>query len=144
MFEANVQAVVDLIMEKDKNLSQETARHWDEVLCRAFFFDRDAKEAAITSTLTPADLLEFYDRYFAPRGEGRRKMATWVHGNQFPINGAEGAAGDGENEREGREGRGVVMIHDYNEFKRSMPLLPLRKPPVLGEVSGGQPSNSKL
>lgn len=157
MFAVNVQAVVDLILEKDKNLNQETGRYWEEILCRAYCFDRDAKEAAVVSTLTPQDLLGFYDRYFAPNGHGRRKIAAWVHGNQYPIDGSgknrssagEGESGDGAvvsaegGDVQARSGRvrEVVIIEDYNEFKRSMPLLPLRTPPKFLDVNS---ASSKL
>lgn len=116
-----------------------------------------------------ADLLEFYDRHFSLGGAGRRKLSTWVYGNQHAMITGMAAAGEeegGEGEDEaadsvqevgategaaadcarddagvaaaaaaaggssggGRLARKVMMIEDYTDFKRSMPLLPLRKP----------------
>lgn len=163
-FAANVQAVVDMIVEKDKNLTEETSRHWSEIASRAYLFDRNVREAATVASLTPEDLLEFYDDNFSKQGARRRKVSTWVYGNQHSIEDdgvkeGEGSSGldvvlrsgaglkasqngdvrtcqngdkvdgkncgtDGEN---GGDERQVVVIEDCVEFKRSMPLLPLRK-----------------
>lgn len=126
-----------MILEKDKNLNEETARHWNEIFSRAYRFDRNVKEAAAVSALTVTELLEFYDTHFSHRAPGRRKMVTWVHGNQFPIEGDGGAKVEGGESGEGvggigskKEiyGREIVVIEDCNDFKRCMPLLPLRKP----------------
>lgn len=157
-----MQAVVDLILEKDKNLNQETARYWEEIACRAYMFDRDVNEANEVATLTIPEVLAFYDWHFMVGGERRRKLACWVHGNQHPVisacsrgangkpkekvegeedgglnGGAEGgkealplAADAADVDVEGHDARKVIMIEDYNGFKRSMPLLPLRKLPA--------------
>lgn len=113
-----------------------------------------------------ADLLDFYDRHFSLGGAGRRKLSTWVFGNQYALTtatavapgeedaeesggqggggaagtvkeeavvvteacaGADGAA-DGGSGGGGRVARKVVVVDDCTAFKRSMPLLPLRKP----------------
>lgn len=172
-FAANVQAVVDIMLEKDKNLTEETSRHWSEISSRAYLFDRNVREAATVASLTPGDLLEFYDVNFSKRGARRRKVSTWVYGNQHSIEGdgvkeGGGSSGldgmlpsgtgvngagleasqngdvrichngdkvdgkifgtDGDNGGdEMQQQRQIVVIEDCVEFKRSMPLLPLRK-----------------
>ena len=166
---------MDVILEKDKNLNEETARHWDEVATRSYQFDRNPRQAKAVEALTPEALLEFYEWHFSGGGQGRRKLATWVYGNQFKVgeggeavrvegggNGeAERAEGEEEEEGEGvgekgmEEGGGangstsstsngningtrssssssscarkVVVIEDYHEFKRCMPVLPMRR-----------------
>lgn len=119
-----------------------------------------------------ADLLEFYDRHLSAGGAGRRKLSSWVYGNQHsmpttstPAAGmAAAVAAAATGERGGQEGEGggqggtakggvqedgiaatadgavadgggggrpvreVVTVEDYTDFKRSMPLFPLRKP----------------
>ncbi|CAN0000274.1 unnamed protein product, partial [Ectocarpus sp. 4 AP-2014] len=82
---SNVKAVVESLLEKDKNLNQETLRHWGEIASRKYVFDRSARAAAAVGSLTLTDLVEFYDRHFSLGGAGRRKMAAWVHGNQHMI-----------------------------------------------------------
>lgn len=170
-FSTNVRAVMDLILEKDKNLNEETARHWDEVATRSYLFDRNAKQAAAVEALTPATLLEFYDRHFSGGGQGRRKLSTWVYGNQFKVGeegagggrkggegaeGGEGGEGEGEGEKTddssssidngsssgGGSAREVIVVENYYEFKRSMPLLPMRK--VTHPVSTAAVGSSKL
>lgn len=155
MFATNVQAVVDLILEKDKNLNQETARYWDEIASRSYLFDRNTKEAAMVASLTPADLLGFYDEHFSADGARRRKLATWVYGNQHQDaekdgqgEGAEGVekeavgvAGEGGGEKSDVGSadaicrkREVIAVTNLIDFKRSMPLLPLRKSTMVTAV----------
>ena len=168
-FAANVQAVVDTVLEKDKNLNQETARYWDEISSRSYLFDRNVQEAAMVASLTSGDILEFHDLNFSMRGAGRRKVSTWVYGNQHRMEDDDGgeeveSGGEASISKEGSKGAGletfrddgcieegqqsqaeggengkvhkrpVVIIGDYSEFKRSMPLLPLRSPAPVAAV----------
>lgn len=168
-FAANAQAVVDIILEKDKNLTEETSRHWSEISSRSYLFDRNIQEAATVASLTPEDLLKFYDVNFSKRGARRRKVSTWVYGNQHSMEGDDAKEGEESSGLDGtlpsgtglsgaglkasRDGdamvcqrvdakicgtgfengtdemqlRQVIVIEDCVEFKRSMPLLPLRK-----------------
>lgn len=165
-----MKAVVESYLERDKNLNEETSRHWGEIADRTYLFDRGVRQATAVGALSLDDLLGFYDRHFAADGPGRRKVSAWVHGNQHPVGG--GGAGGGEKdgavdtasaaeeggeERSGGTGgeeesagegasgedsdggggggggsvgiaRKVVVVGDYDEFKRSMPLLPAPKP----------------
>eukprot|EP00752_Nemacystus_decipiens_P002074 g1985.t1 len=177
-FAMNVKAVVQNLLEKDKNLGEETRRHWDEISDRSYVFDRSERDADAVRQLSQGELLEFYGFYFSPEGLGRKKLSVWAHGNQFPVEttaatagaagtlvtseGVRGAARGGSTVKDkdaingedaavvdsggsrgdgGRRGREVVMIEDYAEFKRSMPLLPLRKPsPVQLVVDLSQPN----
>lgn len=162
----NVQAVVDLILEKHKNLNQETARHWTEIVNRTYNFDRNVEDAAVMASLTLPELLDFYDRHFSVGGAGRRKLASWVYGNQYKIGEeekqsqeeegsggdekAEGAEGGGVSSKSVAEGdvkvdgfgkRELVIVDEYNGFKRSMPLLPLKRPtPVALTAAAMKPS----
>lgn len=156
--------MVDLILEKDKNLNQETARYWDEIASRSYLFDRNIKEAAMVASLTPTDLLGFYDEHFSADGARRRKLATWVYGNQHQdaekggqgegaggvekeaVGVAEEGEGGAEGEGEGGEKsdvgsadascrkREVIAVTNLIDFKRSMPLLPLRKSTMVTAV----------
>ena len=48
----NVKAVVQSLLEKDKNLNEETSRHWDEILGRAYVFDRSVRDAETVGQLS--------------------------------------------------------------------------------------------
>eukprot|EP00903_Cladosiphon_okamuranus_P017869 g16444.t1 len=168
-FAVNVRAVVESLLEKDKNLNEEASRHWKEITDRSYTFDRFFKDAAVVQGLSQGDLLEFFDHHFSLGGAGRRKLSTWVYGNKHKVptdipTAGEEEGGEGEDEavdtvkevdaakgadadsaaddagvaaavaaggglsNGGRFARKLVVIEDYSEFKRSMPLLPLRKP----------------
>lgn len=45
-FSVNVRAVVESLLEKDKNLYEEASRHWGEITERSYMFDRCFKDAA--------------------------------------------------------------------------------------------------
>lgn len=48
----NVKAVVQSLLEKDKNLNEETSRHWGEILGRSYVFDRSARDAEAVGQLS--------------------------------------------------------------------------------------------
>jgi len=48
----NVKAVVQSLLEKDKNLSEETARHWGEISGRSYVFDRSVRDAEVVGRLS--------------------------------------------------------------------------------------------
>lgn len=48
----NVRAVVDSLLEKDKNLTEETRRHWSEISTRTYRFDRNLRDAATVGRLS--------------------------------------------------------------------------------------------
>ena len=50
-FSTNVAAVVEKLLEKDKNLNEETNYLWARTLDGSFDFDRRAQEAAAVKTL---------------------------------------------------------------------------------------------
>lgn len=51
-FGVNVRAVVESLLEKDKNLTEETRRHWGEIAGRSYMFDRSLKDAAAVGGLS--------------------------------------------------------------------------------------------
>ncbi|CAM9681173.1 unnamed protein product [Choristocarpus tenellus] len=140
-FKKNVMAVVDRLLEKDKNLSEETSRYWDEISSRTYRFDRAKEEASAVRSCTKSGMLSFLDLHLLPGGAGRRKLSVWVHGNQHPVDEVEEAHSGVVGAVEKVEETGDVVVHvgNYAEFKRSMPLYPLHTPPkvvVVGSSEG--------
>lgn len=165
-FAVNVQAVTDMILEKDKNLNQETSRYWGEITDRTYTFDLSVRDAAAVQSLAMEDLLDFYDVNFSAEGAERRKFATWVYGNQFameegkkigairggdsmesvaasgsPVESTPRDAADNSGDDSGSNAREVIFVEDCVDFKRAMPLLAMRKPT---SVSALMVNSSKL
>jgi insulysin len=121
-----IQAVVEKLVEKPKNIDEETDRMWGEVKSNTYLFDRKARCASCLQTLPLSVdmLLSFYDRFI--RGDKkhynphRRKISSQFYGSKFDVY---------RNSWTGKEAEGqekTVVITDPAAFKRQMPLLPQR------------------
>jgi insulysin len=107
------QSLIARKLEKDKSLKQEAERFWKEVANpHTYWFERDAKEAALVETLKKDDIIAFYEHYVSPLSKNRRKLSTRVYNNstEMPT-----ALPD------------TIIITDANTraFKRSQSLFPL-------------------
>ena len=73
------QALVDLKLEKDKRLREETARWWNELVPHGTYdFERGARDASVVAELTLAQLLECWHSHFARTSPTRRKLSAQV------------------------------------------------------------------
>eukprot|EP00698_Gefionella_okellyi_P003046 TRINITY_DN12867_c0_g1_i1.p1 TRINITY_DN12867_c0_g1~~TRINITY_DN12867_c0_g1_i1.p1 ORF type:complete len:1029 (+),score=222.97 TRINITY_DN12867_c0_g1_i1:180-3089(+) len=82
-FDAFVQALITLRLEKPKRMSQEVSRYWDEISERTYVFDKREREAAALQALTLPDVVEFFKKHIA--GPQARQLAIQVFGNRHPI-----------------------------------------------------------
>lgn len=111
---ANVQAVIDLMTEKPKNLNEECKKMWSEICDNYYLFDRRHRCAAALRAMEVdvALLVSFFDRYLREEGNPeRRKLSSQFYGK----------AGDYKTKK------GVEVFTDTDEMKRNLPLLPVRK-----------------
>lgn len=106
----NIQAVIELLLEKPKNLQKETNRFWGEISSGTYLFDRKIREANFLRTVTLDDILEFYDIFVSPLSAQRTKFSSQFFGAKRPYPSAEPA--------------GVVLVTNHTTFKRAMRLLP--------------------
>jgi len=135
-FGTNRQAVVDKLLEKPKNLNEETNRIWQEVQSGRYEFQHAKKQADAVRALVKADVIAFFDRFIAADAPLRRKFSAQTYGSPFPIpeggsDGADGATGK------------PLLVEDAAVFKSSRPLMPNRPSPGLGVVELGQTEGGK-
>ena len=81
-FETNLQAVVQVLTEKKKNLNSEAYGHWQYISYETYEFDRFKKIAEIVKTVSKEDVLRFYDRFVLAGSPERRKLTVQVFGSQ--------------------------------------------------------------
>jgi insulysin len=100
---------------QNKNLGEESSRYWHVILNQTYQFTRLQQIAEHVKKITKDKVLRFYDKYVAASAPCRRKLCIQVFAKQHE-------------DRMGAEvEKGVVLIENPTEFKRSMPLYPLAK-----------------
>lgn len=80
-FDTNRKAVIAKRLEKDKTLSHEAERHWNEINQHRYAFLRNELVAAELQLISKAQLLEFFEECIAPNAPHRRKLCSQVFGN---------------------------------------------------------------
>ncbi|EFJ11426.1 hypothetical protein SELMODRAFT_447027 [Selaginella moellendorffii] len=79
-FQRNVEALVEIKLEKHKNIYEETNFFWMEIDNGACKFDRQQVEVAALRTLTKDELLEFYINHIKSGAPMRRKLSVQIYG----------------------------------------------------------------
>ncbi|CAH2063828.1 unnamed protein product [Thlaspi arvense] len=110
-FKSNVTALIDMKLEKHKNLSEESWFYWGEIQNGTLRFNRIDAEVAALRELKNEELIDFFDEYIgAPK---KRSLSICVYGNQHL------------NEMASDKDRVVsplVEIQDIVGFRKSQPL----------------------
>ncbi|KAJ3281261.1 Insulinase (Peptidase M16) [Rhizoclosmatium sp. JEL0117] len=81
-FKKNIEAVVFNLLEKDKNMAQEAHRLWGSISNKYYDFDQEERDAQMVTTITPQDLLEFFDTYISPDSRTRRILSIHLHSSK--------------------------------------------------------------
>lgn len=82
-------SVCDELLEKFKNLNNETSFHWEEIKSGTYFFDRNKEIASyISNNITLDEVIEFYDSLFSYTSTTRRKLSSQFFGKdcKYPLN----------------------------------------------------------
>jgi len=80
-FKANVDALIDVKLEKHKNLREQSRFYWREIEDGTLKFDRKKIEADVLRKLTKQDLIFFFNNYIKLGCPGRRKLTVQVYGS---------------------------------------------------------------
>ena len=84
-FEKQKRAVINKLLEKPKNMNQETNRYWNCITGLRFDFQQNANDAEKVALLTLNDLIEFYNQYIF-QSPSRRKLSMHLYSQKvlFP------------------------------------------------------------
>jgi insulysin len=112
-FSANIDAVVQTLTEKKKNLSEEAYAHWRFIAEDTFDFHRLKTIAGMVKTVSKEDVLKLYDKFILTGSPVRRKLSIQIFGNGHleKMNSA--------------VPEGVKLVSSIDDFSRHVPLYPL-------------------
>ncbi|CAI0374959.1 unnamed protein product [Linum tenue] len=113
-FKSNVNALIDMKLEKLKNLREESSLYWREISDGTLKFDRKECEVAALRQLTQDELLEFFNDYIKVDAPQKRTLSIRVYGSPHS---SELAA-----DRSEQLPPNCFEIGDIFTFRRSQPL----------------------
>ena len=117
-FQSFVTAVKEKLLEKPKNLDEESDQYWEEISYQTYLFHRHELmvQRLENSLLVTKELAKtFFEKYFLASSPDRVKLSSQFFGAKttFP-------AADSTNQN-----KEVMMIEDPSLFKHKLPLLPV-------------------
>ncbi|KAG2687115.1 hypothetical protein I3843_09G037900 [Carya illinoinensis] len=80
-FKNNVNALIDMKLEKYKNLREESGFYWREIYYGTLKFDRKESEVAALRKLTQQELIDFFNDYIKVGATQRKSLSVGVYGN---------------------------------------------------------------
>lgn len=116
-FASNIEAVVQILTEKKKNLPEESYGHWQHISNETYDFHRMKNIAEIVKTVTKEDVLRLFDRFMLAGSPDRRKLTVQAFGSEH-LDVMDKPVPDG-----------VRHVTGIDDFVRHVPLFPL-PPPV--------------
>ncbi|XP_048142038.1 insulin-degrading enzyme-like 1, peroxisomal isoform X1 [Rhodamnia argentea] len=113
-FKSNVNALIDMKLEKHKNLREECAFYWREISDGTLKFDRRETEVAALRQLTQEELLDFFNEYVKIGAARKKTLSVRVYGSlhasEYPTDKNQPARPSS------------TQIEDIFCFRRSQPL----------------------
>ncbi|GLA67965.1 insulinase (Peptidase M16) [Aspergillus tubingensis] len=146
IFEEHKIGLINRLLEKLKNLDQETSRFWTHILSEVLDFEQVYQEVEHIEPLTKKDILEFFDQYIHPSSSTRAKLSIHlVARTSTEDSAAAGYSAAGEESvdasalRENQDAVAVkghkrsvspttVPIDNVGKWKASLPLSPAATP----------------
>uniref|UniRef100_A0A5B7AH59 Putative zinc-metallopeptidase, peroxisomal n=1 Tax=Davidia involucrata TaxID=16924 RepID=A0A5B7AH59_DAVIN len=113
-FKSNVNALIDMKLEKDKNLREESGFYWREISDATLKFDRRECEVAALKQLTQKELTDFFNEYIKVGAPGKKTLSVQVYGS---LHSSEYKADKSEPVEPN-----FIQIDDIFSFRRSQPL----------------------
>jgi len=116
-FQVNIDAVVELLLEKNKNLAEESSKYWNVMTNGSYLFQKFQLLGKEVKKMTVEKVLRFFDKYVARDAPKRRKLCIQVFGKNHVERMKEPAK------------KGVTLITEdgFVEFRNGMGLFPLAK-----------------
>ncbi|MCL7040495.1 hypothetical protein MKW94_029754 [Papaver nudicaule] len=114
-FMSNVNALIDMKLEKHKNLSEETSFFWGEIFYGTLKFDRREIEIEALKKLRQQELLDFFNEYIKVGAPAKKSLSVQVYGGLHFAN-YEASTEEISSRSES------LLIEDIFSFRRSQPL----------------------
>lgn len=113
-FKSNVNSLIDLKLEKHKNLREESGFYWREISDGTLKFDRRDCEVAALRQLTQKELIDFFNEYVKVGTPQKKSLSVRVYGS---AHSSEYTADKSEPIE-----HNFIEIEDIFSFRRSRPL----------------------
>jgi len=110
-FKLRVDTVVQILTEKNKNLIEESSKHWQAISSRVYNFKRLVMVAEEAKGLTKDDVMEFMNEYIIEKAPRRAKLSIQIYG---------------KDQCEKLQIGNPHNVESPEEFRRSHPLYPLQ------------------
>lgn len=113
----NIAAVVDTLLEKPKNLNEESNKYWDEIDSSLYLFQRNRfmSEYLRSADVSLSTVLSFFDEYLSASSAARRKLTSQFFGAAATV--------PMTTTMTTTMSMPVVVIADPHSFRNSMPLM---------------------
>ncbi|VFQ78510.1 unnamed protein product [Cuscuta campestris] len=115
-FKKKVNALIDVKLEKFKNLWEETNFYWWEISGGTYKFNRIPMEVEALKQVTKTDLIGFFDEYVSVDSPKRKALSVRVYGSSH--------SSEYKAEKTEPAGPDFVRIEDVFSFRRSRPVHP--------------------
>ncbi|TFK91904.1 LuxS/MPP-like metallohydrolase [Polyporus arcularius HHB13444] len=130
-FESHKEGLVMRLLERVKNLSEETTRFWTRIRAGHYDFLRHETDAATVRALTLSEVIEAYNTFLRPStgAQTRKKLSVQLISQQMNDTPEQAA--------------NVQVVEDERTFKASLGCAPAAVPVVseaFGRYAHGQPS----
>ncbi|GMH08169.1 hypothetical protein Nepgr_010009 [Nepenthes gracilis] len=113
-FKRNVDALIQVKLEKFKNLSEESKFYWQEIVNGTFKFDRRESEIAALRQLTLEELRDFFGEYIKVGARQRKNLSVRVYGAVH--------SSEYEADKSSVDQIRCIKVDDILSFRRSQPL----------------------
>ncbi|VFQ78513.1 unnamed protein product [Cuscuta campestris] len=111
-FKSNVTALIDMKLEKHKNLREESRFYWREIFDGTLKFERREQEVVVLKELTKKDLIEFFDEHIKSGAPQKKALSIRVYGSPH----SERFEAD---QKEPLDEPNIVRVEDVFSFRRS-------------------------
>lgn len=113
-FKSNVNALIDMKLEKHKNLREECGFYWREIADGTLKFDRREAEVSVLRQLTQQELIDFFNDHIKVGAPQKKKLSVLVYGSQH--------LSELTLDENKQTQPPTVQIDDIYSFRRSLPL----------------------
>ncbi|KAK1267709.1 Zinc-metallopeptidase, peroxisomal [Acorus gramineus] len=113
-YKSNVTALIDMKLEKHKNLREESSFYWREIMDGTLRFDRKESEVAALRELPQQELIDFFNEHIKVGAPRRKTLTIQVFGKLHSSEYNDVISEKGESQS--------TRIKDIFTFRRSRPL----------------------